>query len=123
MLASAGCGTEHCDDIGCAPRLELRLGFAVDGQVSLGFGEYGSCDVVVSGGRVQSSRCTGAVTISSTPDQDSVFVQGTPETLVVAADGAVEGLVELRPDYQNEKPGCGKPCLVASLPLWIGKSA
>lgn len=118
--SSAACSSESCDDLGCSPRLELSVTFADDGDWSVELATYGSCDVSVAEGRVESSDCTGSVTISTSPDEDLILIDATPKTLTVSYTGVADGEETLSPTYEDKKPGCSVACLVGRSPLSIG---
>jgi hypothetical protein len=118
--SSAACSSKSCDDIGCSPRLELSVAFAEDGDWSVKLGAYGACDVSVTEGRVKSSVCTGAVTISTSLDEDLILIDATPETLNVSYTGVADGEETLSPSYEDQKPGCSAACLIARSPISIG---
>lgn len=118
--ASAACSSESCDDIGCSPRLELSVAFSEDGDWYVELGTYGSCDVSVVEGRVESSVCSGSVTISTSPDSDLILIDATPETLTVSFTGGDAGEEVLAPSYEEEKPGCSDACLVARSSIFLG---
>ena len=120
LWVNAACSSQNCDDIGCSPGVQLSATFASDGEWSVDFGGHGSCDVTVTSNRATSASCSRDVRLFSTADADVFRVDATPKTLTISFSGVEEGSTTVTPQYEDQKPGCSKECLVAESQVGIG---